>query len=139
MDDILKPKRKSRGEPLEWNVYMENFNRKTIVVYNVFRHWSFREACRKALRKYKNEDQVGELEKEIKRWVTYLFWSKCEYEVIITGWPPPREDSNFRDIKIDVCKQLELNWNYFFKYILDHRKELLKKEPNVKIPEDEDF
>ena len=137
MDDMVKRKRKSTSEPLEWNVYMEDFNRKRIRVFNVFNHWSFLEACRKACKKFKGEDQVKELEEEIRRWAMYLFWSKCEYEVIITGWPPPREDSGFRDRKVDIYEQLSLNWNYFFKYILDHKKELSKKEPNVKRPDAE--
>ena len=137
MDDMVKKKRTQKSEPLEWNVYMEDFNRKQIRVFNVFNHCSFLEACRKSLKKFKDEDQVKELEAEIKRWATYLFWSKCEYEVIITGWPPPREDSDFREKKVDVYQQLALNWNSFFKYILDHKKEFLKKEPNVKKTVDE--
>jgi len=117
---------------LEWNVYKEDFNGRTIRVFNVFNHWSFHEACKKEFRKYRKEEQVKQLEEEIRKWAMYYFWSKCEYEVIITSWPPPRENSTFNDIKIDIYDQLMLNWDYFFKYILDHKKEFLKREPKAK-------
>lgn len=51
----------------------------------------------------------------------YYFWSKCEWEIIISGWPP-RDD--FNDAKIDVYDQVKLNWDKFVDYTWDHRKEL---------------
>lgn len=120
------------NNPLVWYVFMEDFNRKEVGVFNVFDHWSFTEACKKAYRKYRKEEQINELEEEIRRWARYFFWSKCEYEIILTGWPPPREDSGFRDKKIDIYDQLIMNWEYFFRYITDHRKEFLRREPKKK-------
>ena len=31
----------------------------------------------------------------------YRFWSRCEYEVIITGWPKQK-----REVKIDIFNQI---------------------------------
>ena len=34
----------------------------------------------------------------------YRFWSRCEYEVIITGWPKQK-----REVKIDIFDQIMKN------------------------------
>ena len=34
----------------------------------------------------------------------YRFWSRCEYEVIITGWPKQK-----REVKIDIFNQIMEN------------------------------
>lgn len=39
----------------------------------------------------------------------YHYWSKCEWEVIVSAWPP-RDGS---DKKIDVYSQLKANWEQF--------------------------
>lgn len=118
--------RKPTPEPV-WNVYIEDWNSKTINVFNVFKHWGFVEACKKEYKKYRKPEQEKELEKEIKGWAMYCFWSKCEYEVIITGWPEPREDSGFKPIKIDIYDQLMLNWDSFFKYFVEHKAFFLRR------------
>ena len=124
MDDMVNKNH------LEWNVYKEDFNRKRIVKSNVFNYVGFLEGCKKAYRKYKQDDQVKDLEKEIRSLAMYYFWAKCEYEIILTGWPPPK--SGFEEMKIDIYDQLTMNWDYFFKYITDHKKEFLKREPKKK-------
>jgi len=68
-----------------WNVYCSNFNSGEIKVFNIFNHWSFYEACLKAKKKFK-DDREG-FEKEVRSWLTYFFWSKCEYEIILDHWP----------------------------------------------------
>lgn len=112
---------------LVWNVYREDFNEKKIVVYNVFNHYTFHEQCKKMYRKYRKPEQVSELEKEIKSWAMYCFWSKCEYEIVLRGWV--HEDV---EEKIDIYQQLMLNWGQFFKYITDHRADFLRREKKEK-------
>lgn len=56
------------------------------------------------------------IEMRLERLCMYYFWSKCEYEVIVSAWPP-REGS---EVKIDIYDQLKANWNIF--------KELVFKE-----------
>lgn len=48
------------------------------------------------------------LEIELRHKCMYFFWSKCEYEVIVTGWP----DTN-TEKKIDIYQQLDANWDIF--------------------------
>lgn len=45
----------------------------------------------------------------------YYYWSKCEWEVIISAWPP-RDGS---DKKIDVYSQLKANWDLFKKIVIE--------------------
>lgn len=59
----------------------------------------------------KNMDELIKytVEKQLDRQCMYYFWSKCEYEVIVSAWPP-REGS---DRKIDIYTQLKENWDIF--------------------------
>jgi len=58
-------------------------------------------------KKYTPDELV---EMELRRKCMYYFWSKCEYEVIVTGWP----DTN-TERKIDIYQQLDANWELFKK------------------------
>jgi hypothetical protein len=60
------------------------------------------------------------VEKQLDRLCTYYFWAKCEYEVIVSAWPP--KDGSER--KIDIYTQLKENWDIF--------KELVFRELKLK-------
>lgn len=45
----------------------------------------------------------------------YYYWSKCEWEVIVSAWPP-RDGS---DRKIDVYSQLKANWELFKNIVIE--------------------
>lgn len=45
----------------------------------------------------------------------YYYWSKCEWEVIVSAWPP-RDGS---DKKIDVYSQLKANWEQFKNIVIE--------------------
>ena len=55
------------------------------------------------------------VEKQLDRLCMYYFWAKCEYEVIVSAWPP-RDGS---DKKIDVYSQLKANWEQFKKIVIE--------------------
>jgi len=102
---------------LVWNVYIEDFNSKSIDIYNIFRHAGFYNDVKKYTRKCR-DDRNGFAE-EIKRSLMYYFWSKCEWEVILSGWPP-RDD--FHAEKIDVYAQVMMNWDRFMDYLWENRR-----------------
>lgn len=58
-------------------------------------------------KKYTPDELV---EMELRHKCMYYFWSKCEYEVMVTGWP----DTN-TERKIDIYQQLDANWELFKK------------------------
>lgn len=107
---------------LEWNVYLEDFNSKKICIFNVFNSYNFYNGCLEAKKKYvKDKEKFLD---EIKSWLKYSFWSKCEYEIVLTSWP---KRDNFEEEKIDVYDQVMLNWPVFSEYIWENKKELKKK------------
>lgn len=62
-------------------------------------------AERKRKRKYTVDELV---EMELRHKCQYYFWAKCEYEVVVTGWPDTEVEK-----KIDVYTQLDNNWEIF--------------------------
>lgn len=107
MSDSSKPK---------WYVFVENINKKQIEVYNIFDHHLFKKDCDKAWERcYKNEDV--EFEENIKRILKYYFWGKCEWEIVLSDFPPSK---NFNDKKISVFEQIEINWDNFISYLIEY-------------------
>lgn len=54
------------------------------------------------------------IELELRRKCQYYFWAKCEYEVIVTGWPDTKTER-----KIDIYDQLDANWETFKKMVFE--------------------
>ena len=122
-----------------WHVYRENVNTKRIEIYNIFEHTSFREDVEEAYATCKTKDEFVE---QLRKSLMYYFWSKCEWEVIITDWPTHISIDEFDRIKseiqkyenwrghkpystgvnlpvaekIDVYDQVKLNWSAFVDY-----------------------
>lgn len=44
----------------------------------------------------------------------YMFWSKCEYEIIVSQWPPTDKSS-----KVDVWQQIEPNLDLIVKLLME--------------------
>ena len=99
---------------IEWNVYTENINRRQIEKYNIFRHGRFVEDVKKIYEEYK--DDFDTFSSEIRKSLMYYFWGKCEWEIILSDWPP---SDNFDKEKVDVYDQVMINWNVFIKYVWD--------------------
>lgn len=123
-----------------WNVYRENANAKKIEIYNIFDHTSFKRDVQEAYATCKTQKEFVE---KLKRTLMYYFWSKCEWEVIITDWPthvsvaevermsaeiakyeadyghkPYSTGVNLKVAeKIDVYDQVMLNWEAFVNYV----------------------
>ena len=47
----------------------------------------------------------------------YMFWSRCEYETIVTGWPQRK-----REHKMDVYEQIKMNLDNITKLMYDDLK-----------------
>ena len=124
---------------LEWNVFLHDFNSNKIIVFNVFNHGRFLND----LYKLKKETDFKKFSEEIRNLIIYYYWSKCEYETIITSFPSyiskeelnriKNEDVKYRtcvnlecEIKVDVYDQIMLNWDKFINYLWNN-KNLIKK------------
>lgn len=106
---------------LEYNVFVEDFNGKTFVPYNVFGHTAFVKDIKKNFKK--NADNEKEFEEDLRMSAQYYFWSKCEWEIIVSSWPP---SDRIPEVKVDVYDQLRMNWHIFVEYVRSHKKEILK-------------
>ena len=107
---ILKHKGKD-NKKLEWNVILYEHDK--IRVYNVFNNAYFSEAVTDII--HTPNLTINEISELIKRKAQWQFWGRCEYEHLISSWPPYAADKGY---KIDVYVQLELNWDRFIEYIL---------------------
>ncbi len=94
---------------LQWFVFMDNRNSKTIEPFNVFRHRSFREDCVKAV---KESENISEFKNRVCREIKYYFWAKCEFEIILSSWP----NASY-DVKVDISDQLLMNIDRFADYV----------------------
>ena len=100
---------------------MENFNRREIETVDLFDGTYLRDACRKALKK--SGSDMALFAEELRGALMYQYWGRCEYETVLTSWPPDKS-GEFRDMKIDVYDQVALNWDAFIEYVWNRRDEL---------------
>ena len=100
---------------LKWLVYNEDFNARCIREFDIFNHHSFREDCIKNAKK--NKDNKEEFIEALRRDLMYYFWSKCEWEIILSDWPP----SGQVEKKIDVFDQVMLNFDVFVDYLWEEK------------------
>ena len=102
----------------EWFVFVEDINRKRIKVYNIFEHKDFVEDCDGAWENYKNEHHdFLKFQEDIDSILMYYFWCKCEWEIILSNFPP---SDSFQKKKIDVYQQVKMNWDKFIDYIFSY-------------------
>lgn len=124
---------------MKWNVYRHNFNTREIEVFNIFDHASFYESIKKLFKKYKDKTEFAE---NLRKELLYYFWSKYEYEVIITTFPvyvdkkELQEIKNNQDqenikryitpevgIKADIYSQVMNNFDIFVDYVWNNKQE----------------
>ena len=105
-----------------------DINSRKIKIHNVFNHWRFIEYSAKYIKKYK-DDKEG-LKEQIRKELMYYYWSKYEWEVIVAPFTSnPKEEE---EKKLDVYEQVMLNWDIFFEYFWEHRKEILKYDREMR-------
>lgn len=130
---------------LKWTVYRYDINKREIVEFNIFDHWRFEEDVKKDLRRCKAKEEFAE---KLKNHLMYYFWSKCEYEIVITSWVPYITKSELDRLnserektlkeygrepgslyvnpdvgeKIDIYEQVKLNWSVFVDYVWSHKR-----------------
>lgn len=129
---------------LEWNVYISDFNSKKIKTYNIFNHGSFAEDVKKLCKEDITKEEFSE---KLRKCVQYRYWSKAEWEIILTSWPPYIDEKELDRLnteheeyktkwghspyaldvrptvgeKIDVYDQVMLNWSAFIDYVWNNK------------------
>ena len=97
---------------MQWRVFVENFNERRIEEFDIFNHYGFAEDVKKAYCNYRKDfDAFAEA---VRCSLFYYYNSKCEWEVIMSAWPP---SNHVPERKIDVYEQVMLNWDVFIEYV----------------------
>ena len=100
---------------LIWNVYHHNFNLDTIELINIFNHAGFRREVNNALKEISDKERFSE---ELRSLLMYYYWSKCEYEIVISAFVGSRNNVSK---KIDIYSQVMSNWSVFLDYVWNHK------------------
>lgn len=108
---------------LEWNVYYHSSDGDKIETHNVFNHWRFHNDLCSLVKEYKNKE---EFDRELRRCMMYYYWSKCEWEILVSPWIGSNKS---KSIKIDVYDQVKNNWNIFVDYVWNNRDKLDMETP----------
>lgn len=110
---------------LSWNVFYGDWNSKDIKTFNIFSDYILNE-IKNAYKKFSTDKE--KFFEEVRHILMYYYWSKCEWETVISHWPT---SPNFNSKKIDVYWQIYLNWDSFCEYLWNHKEEL--KRINKKV------
>lgn len=148
----FKPYKEDKSK-LVWNVFTECSGE--IFPVNIFEYnYSFIKDLLTA--KNKHKDNFEEFANYIRNSLQYHYWARCEYETIITSWPPYIENEeldrlnkekiertqkgeNFYRIsvqlnvgyKIDIYTQVMMNWDRFIDYIWSNKHLITKKKLGI--------
>lgn len=87
---------------LEWNVWRYNCNSKKMEQYNALS--GFENTIKKLRETCESKTDFAE---KLDREFMYMYWSRCQYEIILKPWAG--DDSVER--KIDIYEQLKMNWD----------------------------
>lgn len=105
-------------EEMCWYVYRDNWEKKKITKYNIFDHYSFNKDVCDDLKKC---DKIESFADRLKSNLMYYYWSKCEWEIILSPWVGAKDGS---EVKIDVYDQVMLNWDKFLNYVWSFKSDL---------------
>jgi len=124
--------KKNKNTKFKWNVWTWSFNHDALETYDVV---PILLGEYKRLKKNEKPKTLEEFSEFMNGEASYHFWSKCEWEMITTGWPTQKNSE-----KVDVYDQLMLNWDVFIEAFwksinektvkATHRKQRGRTAPN---------
>lgn len=100
---------------VEYKVINWDFNTDRIEHYDIMPYLYARLEEKRKRRHISLKDLTFERLKEfIDNESKYQFWSRCQYEVIVTGWPVQKHEH-----KLDVYEQIKMNLDNITKLMFD--------------------
>ncbi len=81
---------------ITWNVNLDRIEYHDIIPY-LYR-------CLKEANVSKENLSLSWLKEFIDKKSMYMYWARCEYETIVTGWPKSNKEH-----KLDVYEQIKMN------------------------------
>lgn len=100
----------------KFNVLVWDVNRKCLTAYDVLPYFRNEYEEKKKSQRPKTREEWEEFVTSKGR---YMFWSRCEWEIIVSEWPPAKED---RSVKIDVWYQIKNNLDLIVDILMDEKK-----------------
>jgi hypothetical protein len=97
---------------LEWKVFLYDFNNMQPKEYNIFKNANLQKYLSKLYKDCQNDRD--KFTQELNRLLLWLFCGRCEYEFIMSSWPPSEKDKKY---KLDVYEQLMLNFDRLVEYL----------------------
>lgn len=145
---------KPQKDRLTWYVFNEEQGR--IVPINIFEYnWIFLKSLIEIKEAYPDDFEM--FANEVRSALSHEYWSRSEYETIVTSWPPYVDSGevarlnsvkkefkskygNFirTDVrletafKIDVYTQIMLNWDRFIEYVWNNKELISRKAFGLK-------
>lgn len=104
----MKPK---KTKEFKWNVLLWDINHGCLESYDVVPYFVARLNEKPAEERPRTKKAFAEF---LKSEAMYHFWSRCQYEIVVQGWPSGKGSE-----KIDVYDQLEMNWDSFVSQFWD--------------------
>ena len=155
----------AKNEP-DWNVIIGNFNSNDFKLFNILGKdgYLLNDIKVKVKRKIIDPEDFNSFAKEVQSSLMYQYWSRTEYEIILTSWPTFMSIENFEktkaeyeaakkiheengwkgpyhihpyldtEEKIDVYEQVMMNWIPFINYLWNNRYTFLTKKKTKKEP-----
>lgn len=107
--------RKRRNKDLEWFAFYQDFNSDKLIFTNVFRSNFVEDILKRVKSKsqFRKIDSYDSLKEAIRTEFVHDYWSKSEYEVIVSNW----SGKDFEQ-KIDIWYQLEPNLDRITEYVI---------------------
>lgn len=105
---------------LEWYVLWNEFNSDEIRWFNIFRNINVIKGVEMSLKKYVDYPTFKE---EMEKVFKYSFWSKAEYEILVSGL-----SKNSETYKIDIWYQIEPNLDLICRHIIEEYNKTKRKK-----------
>lgn len=102
-----------KKNPKPFYTIIYNINKKTFEPYNVMPYLI--EEYKKKKKKKKQPTSFEEFKRFIEGASMYMYWCRCEYEIILTSWP--NED---KQDKIDIHQQIMMNIDRITEVLMDN-------------------
>ena len=96
----------------QFNVIIYDINRKKFKPYNVMNF--FVDEYNEEKSKPKTFDKFKEF---VERKSMWMFWSRCEYEIILSDWPPSGVEE-----KWDIYRQIMMNIDIITEILMENVK-----------------
>ena len=101
-----------KNDDMTWYVIAKSSSRDTFYQFNIFEHGGVATEVQKLIKRKPSRDV---LEEELRHILMYYFWSKTEWEFLVTSMF--QTAYHHAELKVDVYDQVNLNWERFVDYV----------------------